>query len=171
LQEENRTILIDADFLSSFLKIGRLALIKDFFRAEKLYIPVAVFRELAKTTLVNDLLDEEYVQIVKVDERSFGNFDKDFENLGIGEKECIALCKQFEKPMLLISDKKALQIAKKNNIAILNIPAFLLACKISKFLNSKEISQIITDLKIKDYYEFSKDERKRLLHGELNGYF
>ncbi len=71
MQEENRAVLIDADFLSSFLKIGRLALIKDFFRVEKLYIPVAVFSELAKTNLVKDLLDEKYVQIEKIDETSF----------------------------------------------------------------------------------------------------
>ncbi len=94
MQEENRAVLIDADFLSSFLKIGRLALIKDFFRVENLYIPVAVFSELAKTTL---------------------------------------------------------------------IPAFLLACKKSEFLDSKEILQIMKDLKNKDYYEFSEDEKKRLL--------
>jgi predicted nucleic acid-binding protein len=96
LQEENKAVIIDADFLSSFLKIGRLALIRDFFRVEVLYIPVAVFSELAKTNLVEDLLNEKYVQIGKVDEKSFGNFGKDFENLGSGEKECIALCKQFQ---------------------------------------------------------------------------
>jgi hypothetical protein len=33
----------------------------------------------------------------------------------------------------------------------------------SEFLDSKEISQIMKDLKNKDYYEFSEDERKRLL--------
>ena len=123
----------------------------------------AVFSELAKTTLIKDLLDEKYVQIEKVDDRSFGYLDNDFENLGMGEKECIALCKQFQKPLLLISDKKALRIAKKEGIAVLNIPAFLLACKRSEFLNSKEISQIMKELKNKDYYEFSKDERNRLL--------
>jgi hypothetical protein len=40
LQEENSAVIIDADFLSSFLKIGKLALIKDFFKVEKLFIPV-----------------------------------------------------------------------------------------------------------------------------------
>ena len=103
MQEENRAVLLDADFLSSFLKIRRLALIRDFFRVEKLFIPVAVFSELAKTTLIKDLLDEKYVQIEKVDDRSFGYLDKDFENLGMGEKECIALCKQFQGILFFVS--------------------------------------------------------------------
>jgi predicted nucleic acid-binding protein len=64
---------------------------------------------------------------------------------------------------LLISDKKALGIAKKHGTAVLNIPAFLLACKITGFLSGEKISHIIADLKNKDYYEFSDEERKRLL--------
>jgi hypothetical protein len=75
LQEENKAVLIDADFLSSFLKIGRLSLIKDFFKVEKLYIPVAVFSELAKTTLVKDLLDQKYVK------ESASLFVRSFKNL------------------------------------------------------------------------------------------
>lgn len=163
MQEENRVVIIDADFRSSFLKIDKLALIRDFFRVEALYIPVAVFSEIAKTKLVEDLLNEKYVQIEKVDSKSFRNFSKDFENLGTGEKECIALCKQFENSLLLISDKKASGLAKKHGIAVLNIPAFLLACKITGFLSREKISHIIADLKNKDYYEFGDEERKRLI--------
>ena len=130
MQADRKVVIIDSDFLSSFLKIGKLALIKDFFKVEKLYIE---------------------------------NFDRDFDNLGNGEKECIALCKKFKKSLLLTSDKKALGIARKHDVKAINIPAFLLACKSSAFLNTKEISCIIQDLKIKDYYEFSDDMRKRLL--------
>ncbi len=82
MQEKNRTIILDADFLSSFLKIGKLDLIRDFFRVEVLYIPVAVFNEISKTNLIKDLLGRKYVQIENVSEKSFDNFNKDFENLG-----------------------------------------------------------------------------------------
>ncbi len=163
MQEENRTIILDADFLSSFLKIGKLDLIRGFFRVEVLYIPVAVFNEISKTKLIKGLLGRKYVQIENVNEKSFDNFNKDFENLGSGEKECIVLCKQFQNSLLLISDKKAIGIARANRITVLNIPAFLLACKNTSFLSSEDISHIIKDLKQKDYYEFSNEERKRLL--------
>lgn len=160
MQGESRVVIIDADFLSSFLKIGKLTLIRDFFGLEKLHIPVAVFSEIAQTGLIKKLLDIKYVQIEKVDEK---NFEMDFENLGSGEKECIALCKQFQNSLLLISDKKALVIAKKHGVAVLNIPSFLLACKNTKFLTQEKISETIKDLKNKDYYEFSDQERRLLL--------
>ena len=73
------------------------------------------------------------------------------------------LCKQFRDSMLLISDNKAREIANKNNIAVLNIPAFLLACKDVGLLNREDIATIIRDLKDKDYYEFSEEERSRLI--------
>ena len=73
------------------------------------------------------------------------------------------LCKQFRDAMLLISDNKAREIANKNNIVVLNIPAFLLACKDVGLLNSEDIATIIRDLKDKDYYEFSEEERSRLI--------
>ncbi len=163
MQAEDRTVILDADFLSSFLKIGKLDLIRDFFEVEILHIPVAVFSEISRTEFIKELLGKKYVQIEKVDEKSFDDLDKDFENLGTGEKECIALCKQFQNSLLLISDKKALGVAKKSRITVLNIPAFLLACKNTSFLSIEDISRIVKDLKQKDYYEFSKEERERLL--------
>jgi len=73
------------------------------------------------------------------------------------------LCKQFRDSMLLISDNKAREIANKNNIAVLNISAFLLACKETGILDRGNIATIIRDLKEKDYYEFSKEEKQRLI--------
>ncbi len=163
MPEEDKVVVLDADFLSSFLKIGKLSLIMDFFRVEKLYIPAAVLGEIAKTNLAKELLNKSYIQIKNVDENSFSGFGKHFDNLGRGEKECIALCKQFQNSLLLISDKKAINVAKRNQITVLNIPAFLFACKSTKFLNREELSQIIMDLKHKDYYEFSSEEKERLV--------
>jgi len=64
---------------------------------------------------------------------------------------------------LLISDNKARRIANKNDIFTLNISAFLLACKQMGILNMGDILAIIRDLKEKDYYEFSEEERNRLM--------
>ncbi len=161
MPEEDRVVILDTDFLSSFLKIGKLSLIRDFFEVEKLYIPAAVFSEIAKTRLGEELLNENYIQVKNV-ENVFRELDS-LGNLGRGEKECIALCKQFQNSLLLISDKKALDVAKRNQIIVINIPAFLFACKNAKFLDREELSQIIKDLKQKDYYEFSDEEKERLV--------
>ena len=50
-------VVCDIDFLSSFLKICRLGLVKEFFGEENVHIPVAVLYEIAKTDLITDLLD------------------------------------------------------------------------------------------------------------------
>jgi len=160
------TIICDTDFLSSFLKIERLELVKDLFKEENLNIPVAVLGEIAKTELITDLLDKEWVKVKKVGDDDLNEMgkDKDFANLGSGEKECLTLCKRFENSVLLISDNKARRIANKNDIFTLNISAFLLACKDMGILDRNDIATIIHDLKEKDYYEFSREERDRLIN-------
>jgi len=65
--------------------------------------------------------------------------------------------------MLLISDNKARKVAQKNGIVVLNIPAFLLACKKTMFLEKNKIALIMKEMKQKDYYEFGTDEKKELL--------
>ena len=48
LPDDNLDIVIDTDFLSSFLKIGRVGLVKDFFNVDCVSIPLAVFTEIGK---------------------------------------------------------------------------------------------------------------------------
>ena len=159
-------IICDTDFLSSLLKIKRLELVKDLFKEKNLYIPVAVLSEIAEIALIADLLNKDWIKVKKVSEEDLKRMetDKEFANLGSGEKECLVLCKQFRDSILLISDNKAREIANKNNITVLNIPAFLLACKDIGILSSADITTIIRDLKDKDYYEFSKEEKQRLIN-------
>lgn len=159
-------IICDTDFLSSLLKIKRLELVKDLFKQKNLYIPVAVLSEIAEIYLIADLLNKDWIKVKKVSEVDLKRMetDNEFANLGSGEKECLVLCKQFPDSILLMSDNKARKIANKNNIAVLNIPAFLLACKEIGILGSDDIAIIIRDLKDKDYYEFSKEEKRRLIN-------
>jgi predicted nucleic acid-binding protein len=158
-------IICDTDFLSSFLKIKRLELVRYLFKAKNLYIPVAVLSEVAKTNLITDLLDKKWVKVENVSDADFKKVkqNKEFTNLGSGEKECFALCKRFKNSVLLISDNKARRIANKNGIVTLNISAFLLSCKEMGILESDDIANIIHDLRTKDYYEFSEAESAGLI--------
>ena len=159
-------IVCDTDFLSSFLKINRLETVKDLFKEENLYIPAAVLGEIAKTDLITDLVNKNWIRVKKVgnDDLKKMESNEEFKNLGSGEKECLVLCRQFRDSMLLISDNKARKIASENKIAVLNIPAFLLACKETGILDRGDITTIIRELKEKDYYEFSEDEKQRLIN-------
>ena len=162
--QEDKIIILDTDFLSSFLKIGGLDLVKDFFNVKFLHIPVGVMREISTTGLMSEFLKIDYIKMVNVSEKDFGMLKGvEFERLGLGEKECMALCKQCQNSILLISDNKARKVARKKGIVVLNIPAFLLACKKTMFLENNEIALIMKDLKQKDYFEFGKDEKRELL--------
>ena len=164
MPDDNLDIVIDTDFLSSFLKIGRVNLVKDFFNVDYISIPLAVFTEIGKTDLVDKLIETDWIKIRTVKKRDYADLDsKVFDALGAGEQECMMLCKGSKKHILLINDKKARQIATSSGISVLNISAFLLACKRSNYLDNDEISKIIVDLKEKDYFEFSKDDLENLI--------
>jgi predicted nucleic acid-binding protein len=130
---------------------------------ELISIPLAVFNEIAKTDLVDLVLKAEWIKIRTVQPLDFSDLnDNEINNLGSGEKECMALCKTFSKHIMLVNDKKARMAAKKNGIIVLNTSGFLFACKKSNFLDKYEIFQIIADLKNKDYYIFSKEELEKI---------
>ena len=57
------TIILDTDFLSSFLKIERCDLIKSLYQVERMLIPVAVHRELAQTDLLAPLLATDWIGV------------------------------------------------------------------------------------------------------------
>ena len=59
MPDDKLDIILDTDFLSSFLKIGRLNLVRDFFNVDYVSIPLAVFTEIGKTDLVDTLIDTE----------------------------------------------------------------------------------------------------------------
>jgi len=156
-------VVLDSDFLSSFLKIGRVDLIRDFFNVVSVSIPLAVFTEIGKTQLVSTLIQTDWIKIKTVNDSNCIDFEtQDFEALGSGEKECMMLCKECSQHILLINDKKARMVAVSCGISVMNISGFLLACKRSNFINYNEISRIINDLRQKDYFEFSKDDLENL---------
>ena len=164
MPDDNLDIVIDTDFLSSFLKIGGVRLVKDFFNVDCVSIPLAVFTEIGKTDLVDKLIETDWIKIKTVKNRNYADLNsKEFDALGAGEQECMMLCKDSQKHILLINDKKARQLATGSGISVLNISAFLLACKRSNYLDNDEMSTIIDNLKEKDYFEFGKDDLENLI--------
>lgn len=155
-------IVCDTDFLSSFLKIDKLKLVKQFFDVNYIFIPTAVFSELSKVERLSLKLHKlKWIKIKKIEVDQKEDFD--FSSLGKGEIECISLCKNLKNPILLTNDVKAIRTAVSCDIKVLNISAFLLLCKRNKFLELPEISKIINDLRVEDFYEFSEEELDALL--------
>ena len=124
------TIILDTDFLSSFLKIGQCDLIRSLYQVEQVFIPTAVHRELAQTDLLTLLLTIDWIKVPSSGPSA---------------------------------DETLLQDATFQGVTVVNIPAFLLACKIVGLVGLEQMEQIIQDLKAKDFYEFKSEIRDELL--------
>lgn len=153
------TIILDADFLSAFLKIERLHLVREFYQVEMLLVPPAVYREIAMTNLVPRLTALPWV---RADAPSPSRLevlssDEGFQRLGAGEQESIALALEHDGSVLLVNDNQARRIAARLGISVVNIPAFLLACKTSRLLDRNALADLIAALQEKDFYGFRQD--------------
>jgi predicted nucleic acid-binding protein len=159
------TVIFDTDFLSSFLKIDRCGLIRTFYQVDQAFIPAAVHRELARTDLLTHLLAIRWISLPAAEPSPDETLlqDATFQTLGAGERACISLARTLPDAVLLMSDNQARQFARSVSVTVVNIPAFLLACKMSGLVGPEQMIQIIQDLKDKDYYKFKSSVRDLLL--------
>ncbi len=158
-------VVLDSDFLSSFLKIAQLPLVRELFRVENLLIPPAVHREVAVTSLLPKLTALDWIEVREVDPRHLEELlkDRQFSELGAGEKEAISLAKDTPSSVLLMNDKRALHCAKSLGIDAVNIPAFLLMCRQTGECSLGRIQDLVASLQARDHYGFSKEVLKLLL--------
>jgi len=168
-------IVLDTDFFSSFFKIVRLDLILDVTGEERLVIPETVYDELKRTSFFDEILlkmafsedevsEERYILVKKVDLSICDNFIdlKEITSLGKGELGCIVLAKEHGA-VILISDRRARQIARDKKLKAISIPTFLLRYKRERKISVEEVKGIIKDLREKDFYAFSKEVEEELL--------
>lgn len=158
-------VVLDADFLSALLKIDRLSLIKDFYGAEYLLIPPAVYREVSQTSLLQKLAGTAWLRIEAPRPGLLEDLFQGsrFDDLGAGERESIALVHQHPGAVLLMNDNRARRQAIQLGVDATNIPTLLLAFKLSRFLDRDQIAEVIRDLQEKDRYGFRADVLARLL--------
>ena len=158
-------VVVDADFLSSFLKIGRLRLVVQFYQVNEVVIAPAVYREVAQTTLLPVLSALTWVRIEAPPAAAAQRLRRqvEYSQLGAGEQESIALTVDRADAVLLCSDNRARRFAQGLGIEVLNIAAFLLACKLAGVLDQDAIRQIVEELGRLDYYRFREDVLAKLL--------
>jgi predicted nucleic acid-binding protein len=159
------TVILDSDFLSAFLKIDRLPLAREFYQVDKLWLPPAVYREVALTTLLPNVLAFSWVQVKAPSPGRVKQLLKDavFGRLGVGEQEAIALTIEYRPAVLLVNDNQARVVAGKLGVNAVNVPAFLLACKLVGLLDRASMAQAVADLRAKDHYGFRQDVLDLLL--------
>jgi predicted nucleic acid-binding protein len=159
-----KIIISDTDFLSAFLKIDRLDIIFQSLETNEIIIPKTVSQELE--ALENNSVHDKFLQFLNADKNKLVILESEkcvsSQRFGKGELECISLAEKGNT-LLLMDDRAAGRFAKSKGITVMEIPAFLLYCKTINMLSNLEITQIIRDLKEKDYYEFAKEIEEKLL--------
>ena len=157
-------LLSDTDFLSAFLKIGHVETVRNFYRAEHLFVTPGVYQELSHTDLITTVDALEWIVMRPVSEADLAGYRDaaGFTRLGRGEQETIALAGGL-KATVLTNDQRALRFARDRGIEAIDIPGFLLACKASDFLSTGQIAEMIQALKERDRYEFRAEVRRLLL--------
>lgn len=157
--EKKVEVITDTDFLSSFFKIKRLDLIFRAFNVNKIFITRAVLHELEGSIFYDEFFKLIGEGRIMVKEAKRIESSTDF---GKGELESISFAEKI-KSVLLMNDRVAGKFARSRGVVVVDISEFLLDCKNKNIISSKEISQIIKNLREKDYYEFSKETEKLLL--------
>lgn len=159
------SVILDTDFLSAFLKIGHLGTLRDFYEVDYLLVPTAVYREISQTDLLPVLVTDPGIQVQISDHAVVRSLlqDEAILRLGLGEQEAIALAIGRKEAVLLTNDNKARKEAIRLGIQAIDIPTFLLACKLSRFLDLSNLSGIIAGLEERDRYKFRKEVRDLLL--------
>lgn len=156
---------MDSDFLSAFLKIERMPLIRSLYQVETVCVPPAVYREIAVTDLLRRLTALSWIKVVapSTSQPRMLATDPAFRRIGRGEQEAIALALQMKPSVLLGNDNVARRLAMRLGVDVVNIPAFLLACKQAGLLDREGLSGLIDDLREKDFYGFRQDDLDLLL--------
>jgi predicted nucleic acid-binding protein len=157
------SIILDTDFLSAFLKIDQLSLVKDFYQIESLLVPSAVYDELSVTSLGQVLADLSWIQVEALSPGWDLPPTPDSSLLGAGERQAIALARQSDQALILSNDNTARRLARGLGLNAIDIPEFLLSCKTSGFLDRGQLQHLIRDLQEKDHYGFRKEILDRLL--------
>jgi predicted nucleic acid-binding protein len=151
--------------LCSFLKIGQLSRVREFFGVQDLLVPPAVLYEICLTDLVSQLTAVPGIRIQPPDARKVQALksEETFSRLGPGEQEAIALSLEKASSVLLMNDSRAGQVAARLGVDVFNVPGFLLGCKFSGSVSRKQIADLVAALEERDHYGFKKDARNLLL--------
>ncbi len=155
-------VILDTDFLSAFLKIGRLELVKEFFKGATLVIPVEVAEEIARAGLLAEMLGRKAIEVEILPSSEAQEFEE-FEKLGKGEKACLHMALRKEDAVLLSNDNKVRKVARNLGLKAYSIPEFLLACKLKGLVSVKDLGEIVELLKERDRYQFKAQVLKDLL--------
>lgn len=143
--------VIDADVLSMFAKIKRLELLPKVFGKSAILICPAVLSDLehSKSQLVRDVAASKLFDHITLSKQESALVKKIYsrKNLGIGETECIAVCKT-RNAILVTNDRKVIELAEELGINVVDLETIVYSLK--DLIDRNQLKQIIADIGSKD---------------------
>lgn len=143
--------VIDADVLSTFAKIKRLDILAKVFGKSELLICPAVVSDLehSKSQLVREVAASRLFNRIALSKQENNLVEKIYlrKNLGMGETECIAVCK-IRSAILITNDRKAIELAEVLGVDIIDLETILYSLK--DLVDKNQLKQIIADIESKD---------------------
>ena len=147
------TIISDTTPILAFIKKNELDILKNLFN--RVIIPKAVYDEILNTPkdlgnearILQDELKKKWIIIIEIKSLKYSDL-----GLGKGENEAINLCMEYEKPLLLIDEKKGRNIAKSLKIKLLGTLGILNLIKKKDLKNIDELTKNINLLVKKGFY-------------------
>ena len=142
---------IDADVLSTFAKVKRLDLLAKLFGKSELLICHAVLSDLkrSKSDLVRDVAASNLFHHASLSRQEQQLLEKIYSsmNLGLGESECIALCKT-KNAVFVTNDRKAGEMAEQIGVSVIDLETILYSLK--DLMDKNQLKQLVTDIESKD---------------------
>lgn len=89
-----------------------------------------------------------------------GDVDGELSRLGPGELACIRLCDPGD--LLLMDDRVAGEVARKNGVSVTSIPGLLLAVRRADIVSFDRILELTATLEDVDHYRFEDGFVQRL---------
>ena len=174
-------IIVDTSIISSLAKINRLTLLNSIFENELIVIVYEVVNELLVSKekgydfvdrILNILVNKEsemkknkWILKKYPDEEISQLIDQLYEkypHIHMCEIVSIAFAK-YNNATLLIDDRCAVQVARKEEIETYTLPTLIQYSKEIGIINQNDVKKIIELLESKDHYKFQKGVKGELL--------
>lgn len=162
-------IIIDADILSTFAKMGELDLLIQLFSPRKIKITPMIQNELSAPmdygySFPETIFDK--IETIYPGPEDCAGFDqlKLRQKLGSGEMEAIIICKAKQLPFCT-NDAQAQKLAREFGIEVISLQAVLKALWKKQLRKKSKVRDLIDQMKVVDNLHIKGEEVTKILEG------
>jgi predicted nucleic acid-binding protein len=160
--------LADTNIVSTFARVGALALLRQMLDEDRLLVTQATYHELRKAvdsgcefleTIISAIDSDGDLALLALTEAEIVSVKDLPSSLGAGEAESIAVCLHRPGTRLLTNDKRARNFAREHAISCLDLPACLRALWVRKVIAKKDVKKLLRNIESEQGMVIKNKER------------